>query len=374
MPIGRTLLPIASGGSPPSTSGIYPFQGAITGMNDIITFAEIFNNAKLPYIGEQATTYMIATGFRHVLAIKNFVSGTGGELWVWGFNSSGSIGGSTNYQWTRIGVDSDWTWVSAAGNSSYAIRAGRLYVTGENSNGELGNGTTTDVSVFTQVGSDTDWEKVSGGSLFGVAIKNGDLLTTGFNNSFRTGLNTSVGVTNTWTVANNTETWEWISGGIIHGAAITDDGRMFTWGTNLNGRTARNTAVGTTNIPTQEFLGDTDWVQVECSNASTIARKTSGTVWGCGVGAGSVWGSVAQVTVFNQEALGDTDWVWIANQGANAQFALKSDGTIWTSGFNIANLQQSTVNTFAQFGSETDWKTNFFGNKNGFSQQMALLK
>lgn len=374
MPVGRTLLPIASSGVSPSINGIYPFQGVISGMNDIITFAEIFNNAKLPYIGEQATTYMVSTGTRHILAIKNYVGGTGGELWVWGLNTFGAIGGSTQYQWTRIGSDSDWTWVAAAGNASYAIRAGRLYVTGLNTNGQLGDGTTTNKSVFTQIGSDTDWEKVSGGSQYAIAIKGGDLLTTGNNNLFRTGLNTSVGNTTTWTVANNTNTWEWIAGGITHGAAITDDGRMFTWGSNANGRTGRNTTVGTTNIPTQEHLAATDWVQVECSNATSLARKTDGTVWGCGSPAGSVWGTNAQLTVFTQEVLGDTDWTWIATQGANSQFALKSNGTVWTSGFSTVNLQQSTVNTFAQFGTDTNWKINFFGNKDGFSQQMALFK
>jgi alpha-tubulin suppressor-like RCC1 family protein len=86
-----------------------------------------------------------STGDRHTIATK-----TNGELWTWGYNTSGQLGnGETTNRHTPVQEDSvsdDWSSLSAGGMAhSTAIRSnGRLWVWGGNSQGQLGDGSTTD--------------------------------------------------------------------------------------------------------------------------------------------------------------------------------------------------------------------------------------
>ena len=69
----------------------------------------------------------------------------GGRLLCWGRNEDGQCGNGTIGGRTlpaRLGVDSDWTAVSAGDSHACGIRQGELYCWGANAAGQLGNGTT----------------------------------------------------------------------------------------------------------------------------------------------------------------------------------------------------------------------------------------
>ena len=377
MPIGRTLLPIASAGSSSSTNGIYVFEAntlAAATINDIGSLNDMPNS--IPFLGEKATTYMASVGNRHGAAIKNFVSGTGGELWVWGIDVTGSIGGSTNYQWTRIGTDSDWEMVTAAGVSTLAIKAGALYVTGLNTNGQLGDGTTTNVLTFTQIGVDTDWEFVESNGITSIAIKGGALYACGSNVDYMTGNGTTnAGNTTTWTLINNTETWSYVAVGRYACMAVTTTGKIFSWGRNISGVTARGTTSGFTTSPTQ-IGSDTNWVMCAVGNQTSFALKTDGTLWGAGLASGgSIWGSSpAAATTFQQDSSGDMDWDWVDCCSANSIFARKTNGTLWCSGLTPANMLYTNVNTLTQIGTGTNWKSRYRMNTSGFTGENCFIK
>ena len=197
----------------------------------------------------------VVCGTFHCLAIK------GGKLYSWGTSGTGALGLNTGIGVTdtllyiqptptQIGSDTDWTCIAAGAGHSLAIRAGRLYSWGLNTNGQLGQGNTTSLGLPTQVGSDTNWSWCSAGASWSAAVKAGQLLTCGNNNLFRTGLNTSTGNTTSFTVSNSTATWTIISCGETHGLAIRTDS-LFSWGNNTNGRTGQNTVSGSTQVPTQ---------------------------------------------------------------------------------------------------------------------------
>jgi alpha-tubulin suppressor-like RCC1 family protein len=384
MPIGRTLLPIAAGGggtgSTPDNFGLYTW-----GSDGIVEFLEMAVSKNLPdnlyYFDDETDIYKFDIGTQHLVAIRNF-SGSGGELWVLGRLSNGNIGNSTSqYEWARLGSDSDWTDVSASADSTYAIRAGRLYVLGLNTSGQLGNGSTSNVTTLTQIGSDTNWEAVDAGETWALAIKGGQLFSCGSNNLYRTGRNTNSGNTTTWTAIETTQIWVKISAGRQHGGAITIGGEVWTWGSNLNGRTARNTTAGETQVPTQTHDGDTHWIKISCGSSHTLVIKNDNTLWGAGSGAQIGKGASTNTIVFTQEVLGDTDWYDINSGGADVGSAIKSDGTLWTAGRNnVAGGFESghrglsdPVTTFTQLTSLNKYNK-ISSNVSAFGRQYAVYR
>lgn len=57
--------------------------------------------------------------------------------------------------------------------------SGKLYGSGQNYSGELGDGTTTSSTSIIQVGADIDWDLVSAGAYYSLGIKAGKLYASG---------------------------------------------------------------------------------------------------------------------------------------------------------------------------------------------------
>ena len=91
-------------------------------------------------IGTATNWSQVTAGNQHSLAIN-----TDGELYAWGYNTSGQLGdgaGSNRNSPTRIGAATNWSQVTATENYSLAINAdGELYAWGNNTSGQLGDGT-----------------------------------------------------------------------------------------------------------------------------------------------------------------------------------------------------------------------------------------
>jgi alpha-tubulin suppressor-like RCC1 family protein len=112
--------------------------------------------------------FAVVCGSLHTVALR-----TDGSLWTWGDNYYAQLGNGTNgeFQGTnrpvRIGVDRNWMEVSCGSAHSVALNAdGSLWAWGDNSFGEVGNGTNGSRQMVTQpvrVGLDTDWTAMSGG-------------------------------------------------------------------------------------------------------------------------------------------------------------------------------------------------------------------
>jgi alpha-tubulin suppressor-like RCC1 family protein len=93
----------------------------------------------------------VSVGFAHTCAVK-----TAGTLWCWGSNSNGQFGDGTTTG-SAVPVQesthaSDWASVTVAFADTCAVKtSGTLWCWGYNSNGQLGDGTTTDSYVPVQV-------------------------------------------------------------------------------------------------------------------------------------------------------------------------------------------------------------------------------
>ena len=101
----------------------------------------------------------------HTLAIK-----TNGSLWSWGFNGQGQLGDNSLIDKiipTQIGTDLNWSQISSSGFHSVAQKAtGTLWAWGNNSQGQLGDNTIVAKLLPTQIGNATNWQSISAGFNF----------------------------------------------------------------------------------------------------------------------------------------------------------------------------------------------------------------
>ena len=223
----------------------------------------------------------------------------GGRLWMAGTTGSRvhqSSAVDTLQQVTSLSGASDtgWTDVSCGTDFIYAINDGKLFVMGENGDGQLGLGDTTDRSTLTQVGSDTDWFAVSGGDDHGVAIKgasgNRALYTTGENKDGKCGSGDTSGDDTSWierVSADASEDWTFVEAGYDATMAIKA-GKVFFTGDGSNEKFGNNS---TSDVTTFTQSGKTDastfgtnWVTGALGTYRTWLINSSGEVWFAGDG------------------------------------------------------------------------------------------
>ena len=107
-----------------------------------------------------------------VLALK-----TNGGLWAWGGNTDGQLGngdpiGNSQFRPIRVGADNDWSTIDTGDDHALALKTdGSLWSWGDNSAGQVGDGTLEDKRVPVRVGTTEVWRRVSGGELHTLAVR-----------------------------------------------------------------------------------------------------------------------------------------------------------------------------------------------------------
>jgi alpha-tubulin suppressor-like RCC1 family protein len=169
--------------------------------------------------------------------------------------------------------------------------------------------------------------------------------------------------------------WKQVSSGIVHTAAIKTDGTLWIWGGVLGGFSNLGTNnTSQRNTPVTTFAGGTNWKQVSCGGYFTAAIKTDGTLWTWGfnsigqLGTNDTTSRSTPVTTF----AGGTNWKQVSctiqkTFGQGHAAAVKTDGTLWTWGLN-ANGQLGTNDStnrstpVTTFAGGTNWKQVSSGN------------
>jgi alpha-tubulin suppressor-like RCC1 family protein len=304
----------------------------------------------------------------HTAAIK-----TDGTLWTWGSGAQGQLGTNDvtirSTPVTTFAGGTNWKQVSSGSNFTAAIKTdGTLWTWGNGDSGRLGTNDVTNRSTpVTTFAGGTNWKQVSSGFNHTIAIKtDGTLWTWGLGSSGQLGTNDVTNRSTPVTTFSGGNNWKQVSGGDAHTAAIKTDGTLWTWGSNANFNSTRFGQLGTNDTtqrstPVTTFAGGTNWKQVSC-NAHTAAIKTDGTLWTWGynfdgqLGTNDTIDRSTPVTTFS----GGTNWKQVSS-GFYHTAAIKTDGTLWTWGWgafgrlgtNDTTDRSTPVTTFA---GGTNWK------------------
>lgn len=282
---------------------------------------------------------------------------TSGQVWATGANASGQLGDGTTVAkslFQRVGTLTGITKLAiprdavAAGVTVYALNAttGALYAWGANASGQCGDGTTTDVtSPFTVPGV---WKDIAcaGGTtnyIHAIAIDSLDeVYCCGENAAGQCGTGGTTDLTTFTKVAGLSNiTKVWASGDGASGScyALESGGQLYAWGDNAYGQlcdgttTDRLTPQAIASLTTVADLAVSGGVATWC--CAILADQTVRT-WGSnGVGQLGDNSTTDRSTVFNPSLAGITKAICYGTAAASGNIALlKSDGTIYVSGYN----------------------------------------
>jgi len=275
---------------------------------------------------------------------------TDGTLWMWGANTSGSLG--TNQGPSALTGRSSptqitgTTWARAyAGpkQCQYATKTdGSLWGWGYNGQGQIAqNNATPGYSSPIQIGSDTTWPTANhkmGGHDYGTfAIKtDGTLWAWGGGNNGKLGLNTpdqqhyssptQIGSGSDWDTVSKPSRYM--------GAAIKTDGTLWMWGMGNYGQLGQNNNGDNHQYSSPVQIPGTTWKLVCGASQQVHATKTDGTLWSWGRNTYGNLGHNNETSYSSPVQVGSsTDWDIPLNL-SNFGGGIKTDGSLWGCGYN----------------------------------------
>ena len=290
----------------------------------------------------------VAAGSGHTAALKN-----DGTVWAWGNNSNGQLGdGSIASRNTPAQINglSSMTAIAAGASHTAALKNdGTVWAWGLNDYGQLGDGTWTErhapVQVV-QVSGLTSITAIAAGAGHNVALKNDGTIWAWGNNSngqlgdgSATSSNIPVQVRGLSGMSIGTVTA--IAAGYDHTVVLKNDGTVWAWGNNATGQLGNgNIQPSSTPVQVNGLSGVT---AVAAGFGHTMALKSDGTVWAWGnnykgqLGNGLTNGvAIDSATPVAVSGLSGVTDIAAGYEGSVAlKGALTGDGTVWAWGSNV---------------------------------------
>ena len=291
------------------------------------------------------------------------------QLWVMGYNTAGGLGQNNRTDYSSP-VQVPGTWGSELGKASVgddtigSIKTdGTLWVMGINDQGQLGQNNRTERSSPVQIPG--TWDQVEMGWDYSAAINtDGELWMWGYQGANPNGtLGQNEGSTKySSPVQVPGTTWRNIATGQVTVFATKTDGTMWAWGGNNDGGNLGLNQGGSwsqhmRSSPTQ--IPGTTWDRPSVNSTSSHATRTDGTLWSWGINTNGQLGLSNNTNYSSPTQVGsDATWSRVTNGSAGSTFGLKTDGTLWSWGYNVyGQLGQNNttnVNSPSQIPG-TDW-------------------
>jgi alpha-tubulin suppressor-like RCC1 family protein len=289
----------------------------------------------------------IAVGTAAQAAIK-----TDGTLWMWGTNTNGQLGDNTSSIRSSpisvLGGKSDWKQVSVGYTHTAALDANNsIWCWGSNAQYQLGDGTSSNrlSPVLFIYGS--LYKSVAAGASNTFAIDlDGTLWAWGVNTRGQLGDNTQ-SLRSSPVVVVGGKTWSSVvssqRGVGTDGTtfAIDTDGVLWSWGNNQNGILGNGSNTTSYSSPIS-VIGGKKWLQVATNGETAGAIATDGTLWMWGENSNGQLGDNTKIAKSSPVSVsgGGTNWkqlfISYSNANSGTGYALKTNGTIWSWGYNVS--------------------------------------
>ena len=291
--------------------------------------------------------------------------GSDGQLYAWGDNTQGQLGDGTTTRRTtpvpisRPGGTSDgfaWTQAAAGRTHSAAIGSnGNLYAWGDNTKGQLGDGTTTrrtrPVRAALPRGTDTafTWIRAAAGDGYTMALGSDDNLYAwgslpgGLGDTGRTASSSRPVRVALPQDAPPAFRYEQIAAGDTHAAAIGSDGNLYTWGANTHGQLGHDDTGTPAAAAAPDPQQPAGYVQASAGGDHTLAVDRQGRLW--------AWGRLADgtdtttPTRIRPAGTADTYRFTHTSTGRNHNAATGQDHRTWTWGDNTNGQLGHTTGT-----------------------------
>jgi alpha-tubulin suppressor-like RCC1 family protein len=326
----------------------YYAQGSTPGMSSDVTAAISNPAAQASFLATSVsygptTPRCVAVGESHTLACYS-----DGTVWAWGDNTYGQLGdGTTARSWHRVRV-ADLTNVIAVSthkNTSAALRSdGTVWTWGSNEEYALGDGGSDDSAMPVQVQQDagtplTNVVAIASGYSHNLALKaDGTVWAWGADWGYQLGNDSeedsSFAVPVLMPDGTALDNVAAIACGADHNLALKSDGSVWTWGYNWEGELGTGESDWRRANPAS-IVGLTNVVAIAGGAAHGLTLKSDGTIWSWGQDSeGSLgYGTVGGKQRTPAQVRNLTSVIAIAAADVHS-LALKSDGTVWAWGGN----------------------------------------
>ncbi|MGJ5814862.1 hypothetical protein [Paludibaculum fermentans] len=236
-----------------------------------------------------------------------------------------------------------------AGGSFHSLRLatdGRVWAAGQNSSGELGDGTYSPRIAPVLVSGLNGIRAVAAGSNFSVALKgDGTVWTWGVNSNGQLGDGTTSG-RNVPQAVTGLSGVVAISAQYAQALALKDDGTVWAWGNNNSGQLGDGTT--TNRLTPVQVTGLNGVIGIAAGRVHSLALRMDGTMWGWGNNAnGRIGDGTTQARLAPVQVSGMTGTIAIA-AGYSHSMALKGNGTVWTWGMGMAGELGNGTNSTNQ--------------------------
>ena len=310
---------------------------------------------------EGETITKITLRFWHSAALTS-----DGRIFTWGSNSDGELGdGTTTDRYIPTEITSQFnlneeetiTEITLGGYHSSAITTeGRVFTWGWNRYGQLGDGTTTSRITPTEITSQFNLSvgetitKIALGNYSSSAITtDGRVFTWGDNTEGQLGDGTTTvryiptEITSQFNLSVGETITQIILGG-FHSSAITSEDRVFTWGRNNSGQLGDGTTTSRyipTEITSQFNLNEEEIIRtiyLNGSHSSAITSEDRVFMWGWNaygqLGDGTMTNRYIPTEVTSQFNFSEEETITQISLGACHSLAITSKGGVFTWGWN----------------------------------------
>ncbi|HEY5552595.1 MAG TPA: immunoglobulin domain-containing protein [Opitutaceae bacterium] len=277
------------------------------------------NSASLSPVQMATDVASVAAGYGHSLFVK-----TDETLWAMGQNSSGQLGdGSTEYRSTPVQVASGVSMAAAGNEHSLFVKTdGTLWAMGASANGQLGDGSMAHRSSAVHV--DSGVKAMATGNGHSLFLKtDGTLWAMGLNEYGQLGEGTTTHRSAPVQVASGVAT---VAAGGFHSLFVKTDGTLWAMGANGNGQLGD----GTTTDRSTPVQAASDVTTVAAGWAHSLFEKTDGTLWAMGdLSAGPNRYTSGRTRTTPLQVASDVSAV---AAGLYNSLFVKTDGTLWGMG------------------------------------------